>query len=644
MRIVGTGAAALLVAAAPALPQTPLGLDELAHGVREEDQLLPVMACDGDAHCLLTVTIPYPEEEGIWERRYGRTIDPEGRTVADDVLHVNQGGFWQVFGRDDGFTLLWSQNQPPGVIGYLADHAMPVAQELDHELRTVGPEIEIPLRLGGVDPLYFYVVSASANDGGYPLLVGGLDLPASVEGCAECEIGLFLALFDSSGAAVGHPVSVASDPLGVEQATDRSLAVDSAGNLVVAFSERPQVHLDADVFVRRFSPQGDPLGEEVRVNEYLPGDQWIAAVAASPAGGFLVVWQSELQDGDYEEIYGRLFRPDGEPAGPEFRINTVTRSAQRYPYVAADRHGNYAVAWSSFWDIEFWDTKLRLFRSDGTPINDEIRVNDSRWSSGGGNLAFAPNDTLLVGFSHWTFDSTTLHDAHYRRFAVAPGSEICRVHDGVWDCQFGEGRRDTVRVGFPPREGETPLLGDVDGDGRDDPCWFGGRSLRCDLDHAGRPAELAVRLGGRTAGVPVLADLDGDGRDELCVNRGRSLYCARARDGERLRFRGRVGLPAAPAVVGDLDGDGRDDLCAFAGGRFHCDTAPLGGDDLVIPFGRRHDLPLLVDADGDGRDDPCVRRGSQLLCDLGHDGGEADWQVTLRGRRDWFLAGKLDGL
>ncbi|MCI0345022.1 MAG: FG-GAP-like repeat-containing protein, partial [Chloroflexi bacterium] len=352
---------------------------------------------------------------------------------------------------------------------------------------------------------------------------------------------------------------------------------DNAGNIIVAFSERPQVHLDADVYVRRFSPQGDPLGDQVRVNEYLPGDQWIAAVAASPRGGFLVVWQSELQDGDLEEIYARRFLPDGEPAGPEFRVNTVTRSAQRYPYVAADRHGNYAVAWSSFREIEFWDTKLRLFRSDGTPIADEVLVNQTPWSGGGGPLAFAPNDTLLVGFSHWTFNFDLLYDAHYRRFAVAPGSEVCRVHDGMWDCQFGERREQTVRSWFPLREGETPLLGDVDGDGRDDPCAFGGRRLRCDLDHAGRPAELEVRFDGRTAGVPWLVDLDGNGRDELCVLRGRSLYCARAENGARLRFRGRVGLPGPPATAGDIDGDGRDDFCAFVGGRFRCDTAPVGG-------------------------------------------------------------------
>jgi hypothetical protein len=602
------------------------------------------MACDGVAHCLLTVTLGYPDEQGTWERRFGRMIDPEGRTVVDGVVHENQGGFWQAFGRDEGFTLLWSQNQPPGTIGFLADHALPVLQELDHELRPAGPEIPIPLRLGGVDPRYFFLRAGAVSDGGAVLLVSGDDLPEPVEDCAGCESGLFLVPVDSGGAILAEPESVSSDPLGVEQATESSLAVDVDGNVVVVFSERPQLHLDADVYVRRFSPDGVPLGDQVRVNEHLPGDQWIASVAASPAGGFLVVWQSDLQDGDLEGIYARLFRPDGELAGPELRVNTVTRSAQRSPWVAADRHGNYAVAWSSFREIEFWDTKLRLLRGDGMPITGEVRVNETPWSGGGGNLAFAPNDTLLVGFSHWTFDFDLLYDAHYRRFAVAPGSEICRVHDGVWDCQFGEGRRDTVRVGFPPREGETPLLGDVDGDGRDDPCWFGGRSLRCDLDHAGRPAELAVRLGGRTAGVAVLADLDADGRDELCVKRGRSLYCARARDGERLRFRRRLSLPTAPAVAGDLNGDGRDDLCAFASGRFHCDTAPLGGDDLVIPFGRRHDLPLLVDADGDGRDDPCVRRARQLLCDLGHDGGEADWQVTLRGRRDWFLAGKLDGL
>ena len=56
----------------------------------------------------------------------------------------------------------------------------------------------------------------------------------------------------------------------------------------------------------------------------------------------------------------------------------------------------------------------------------------------------------------------------------------------------------------------TPALGDVDGDGRDDPCVFTNGRLVCGLfpEEGGLPVSIVDRAFGRPGDVLLLGDLD----------------------------------------------------------------------------------------------------------------------------------------
>lgn len=79
-----------------------------------------------------------------------------------------------------------------------------------------------------------------------------------------------------------------------------------------------------------------------------------------------------------------------------------------------------------------------------------------------------------------------------------------------------------LALAFGPGD-SRPFLGDADGDGRDELCLVFGGLLRCDLAQNGGGAELFRPVNGAltnplaTGGTPLLADVDGDGRDDLCV-------------------------------------------------------------------------------------------------------------------------------
>jgi hypothetical protein len=70
-------------------------------------------------------------------------------------------------------------------------------------------------------------------------------------------------------------------------------------------------------------------------------------VGSDAAGNFVVVWRSSGQDGSSNGIFGQRYSSDGAPLGTEFRVNTYTTNNQRLADVAADRVGNFVVVWES---------------------------------------------------------------------------------------------------------------------------------------------------------------------------------------------------------------------------------------------------------------------------------------------------------
>jgi hypothetical protein len=101
---------------------------------------------------------------------------------------------------------------------------------------------------------------------------------------------------------------------------------------------------------------GDPLGPEFRVNTYTTYFQSHPALASDSSGNFVVVWQSDVQDGSYWGVFGQRYASTGAPLGPQFRVNTYTTGDQRFPAVASGPSGEFVVVWvSDAQDGAYWD-------------------------------------------------------------------------------------------------------------------------------------------------------------------------------------------------------------------------------------------------------------------------------------------------
>jgi hypothetical protein len=84
------------------------------------------------------------------------------------------------------------------------------------------------------------------------------------------------------------------------------------------------------------------------VNTYTTTRQRLPAVSSDDAGHFVVVWESDGQDGSGRGVFGQQFDEVGLPQGGEFLVNSYTTFYQQNPAVARSPGGDFVVVWQSF--------------------------------------------------------------------------------------------------------------------------------------------------------------------------------------------------------------------------------------------------------------------------------------------------------
>jgi hypothetical protein len=128
------------------------------------------------------------------------------------------------------------------------------------------------------------------------------------------------------------------------------------------------------IFGQRFSGSGVPLGAEFRVSTLTATAQESGPrIAVAPSGTFVVVWVEELPP-FYRVIVGQRFTASGARLGSEFRVSSNAADVVQYSAtVASDGAENFVVAWDSSGGGYSW-VNARRFASAGTPLGSDFRV------------------------------------------------------------------------------------------------------------------------------------------------------------------------------------------------------------------------------------------------------------------------------
>jgi hypothetical protein len=154
---------------------------------------------------------------------------------------------------------------------------------------------------------------------------------------------IYLKRFDPNGQPLRDDLRV-NDSLGQIYHGLPDIACDGLGDFVVVW-EDARGGAGLDIYAQLFDHLGNPVGENFKVNSDSGTHSHNSpSCDMSPSSDFVVVWAAK--EGNFQHIYGRVFSSDGQPKDTCFKINDDGLEVDHgSPRVSMDSSGNFIVAW-----------------------------------------------------------------------------------------------------------------------------------------------------------------------------------------------------------------------------------------------------------------------------------------------------------
>jgi stage II sporulation protein D len=255
-------------------------------------------------------------------------------------------------------------------------------------------------------------------------------------------------------------------------------------------------------------------------------------------------------------------------------------------------------------------------------------VDDSRWELASSNPA--ANRAWAKAFSWSTlakklrFSSisaisvpkrgSTTRVAGVKVVGVRSGAAVTTYLEG-WDVRQALGLLSPgfeISMGRIGGASATPIVGDWNGDGTDEPGWFRRGAIALRITDATGTWVKRYRFGA-AGDVPVVGDWNGDGVDEVGVFRAGTWLLRNAQSGGAADLSFRYGAAGDRPVVGRWKG-GKLGIGVVRRGRWLLRTTVTAGPPQVrFRLGKTTDRPVVGDWNGNGTTTVGVRRGKLWL-------------------------------
>ncbi len=183
------------------------------------------------------------------------------------------------------------------------------------------------------------------------------------------------------------------------------LTVFPNGNVFIVW--RGEQTGDDDIYGRLYSPNGTALTNAFIINQNTTGSQSHPSVKSLTNGNGLVAWDGD-QTGN-KNSYGRIFFSNGTALTDEFRINQNVTGYQTYPTITAMDNGNVFLAWQGDQTGDY-NIYGRIFSSYGIPLTDDFTINQN--TTGNQNSAFAIsliNDGVFIVWKGYQSGITNIY-------------------------------------------------------------------------------------------------------------------------------------------------------------------------------------------------------------------------------------------
>ena len=156
------------------------------------------------------------------------------------------------------------------------------------------------------------------------------------------------------------------------------IASDTNGDFVVVWQSNNQDGDDYGIFAQRYNSLGAAQGGEFQVNTFTTGRQENPTVAMDSAGDFVIAWDSYGQDSSTSYgIYAQRYNSSGTKQGTAFLVNTFTTGNQIAPSAAMDSAGDFVISWESYGqdNNSAYGIYAQRYNSSGVKQGTELHVN-----------------------------------------------------------------------------------------------------------------------------------------------------------------------------------------------------------------------------------------------------------------------------
>lgn len=208
-----------------------------------------------------------------------------------------------------------------------------------------------------------------------------------------------------------------------------AIAALSDGGWIVSFEFGSQIYTQrylsdgSAVGDQTYLYDGSVIGEKLLVNTDLEHDKSSSKIIALKDGGWVVSWESYQQDGSGYGVYAQRYTSDGQTKGAEFRVNSYTYRDEHYHSISALDDGGWIVTWTSeSQDGSGEGVYAQRYSSDGNAIGEEFIVNS--------DTLYSQNFSVVTSLSDggwvivWRSSVGNLHAQRYLSDGQVVGGEF----------------------------------------------------------------------------------------------------------------------------------------------------------------------------------------------------------------------------
>ena len=179
--------------------------------------------------------------------------------------------------------------------------------------------------------------------------------------------------YSADGTALGVNFQVNTDTEGNNHLR-ADIAIDENGNFVISWEDNRNGY--DDIFAQRYLSDGSTIGDNFKINDDTPNtSQSNASISMDLDGNFVVCWEDKRND--YDDIYARRFSNEGIPISDDFKVNNdFTTQKQQNSDIKVDDNGNFIICWEDHRFGYFGEIYSQSYLNDGTPVDENIIVND----------------------------------------------------------------------------------------------------------------------------------------------------------------------------------------------------------------------------------------------------------------------------